>query len=147
MITDDEFKSAGYRNMTDIVVDQFALRFAKFMEGVNWEVLKELQDNQTSADGLKLLPSNRPSISLKSYSVSLAINADGDLLPDMRTLSLNYVWHIDGEKIEFYVAIMNMKVSIVGFDDEKYVEALLEHDNQLKIKFARAVKPMFDKVN
>ena len=147
MIAEDEFRSAGYREMTDIVMDQFTLRFAKFMEGVNWESLKELQDNQTSADGLKLLPSNRPSISLKSYSVSLALNADGALLPDMRTLSLNYVWHIDGEKIEFFVATMNMKAGMVGFNDEKYVEALLEHDNQLKIKLARDVKAMFGQLS
>lgn len=147
MIAEDEFRSAGYREMTDIVRDQFALRFEKFMRNVSWEHLKKLADERRGTDAFFLFPSYATKIVLKSYSASLALNADGESSVDKRVLGMRYTWHVDGEMVEFFVGTMNYKISMVSFIDEQFVERLLESDGQLKIKLERDVSVMFQIVN
>jgi hypothetical protein len=147
MIAEDEFRSAGYRDMTDIIRDKFTLRFEKFMRNVSWEHLKKLADERRWTDAFFLFPSYATKIVLQSYTASLALNADGDSSVDKRVLVMRYTWNVDGQMIEFFVGTMNNKVSIVSFVNEQFVERLLESDGQLKLKLERDVSAMFQLVN
>lgn len=140
MILEHELRSAAFRDFLDVAFDRFNLRRKRFADVAGWDVLKADAEAGQEAVRCALLPQYPPNLVLKSYTTSLALDADGTRKTDQRVSTLKYVWRFCDEELHFWVGMINDQVTFVELKDEDRIETLLTGDLDMKATLERDLR-------